>query len=435
VVNPTDQSLQGNASDRGAEEEVPVPELIPNLDALSFEELYQIPGLRQLEHLEAALPTIVEKMRASGAAPTGRKQLRMFRPAEAAQLLGRSESFVRRAADELGINLAKDPRHPTWRLFSVEDILTIRRQKQIAPYRPPGRPPQIIAFANQKGGAAKTSSAVNFAHDLATRGYRVLAVDLDPQQSLTSTFEVELDGELLPCTSFEPSYAETIGPVVVGDAPLIQSLIRGTHWPNIDLIPAGAELVEAEMELVVKFSQGTGANAAFFRYLRDSLRELATDTYDVVVLDTPPSMSLTTVEVGAAADGIVIPCPPRAYDVSSLLSFVRIMRAWLGTVDPDMSSLRWVRVLPTMVHRNSKSERIASALMELMNRKLMLGEGVPFLEAIKRGSSATPSVFEAPPSAPRSLAAMAAQARRELEPNHEAILKLIGHAWTLEATP
>lgn len=418
----------------GAEEEPTLtPEPIPNLAALSPDELMALGGMRQLEHLVAVLPTIISKMRAAGAAPTGRKKQRLFRPSEAAELMGRSESSLRRDAEELGIDLLKNPKQPTWRLFSPEDLLAIRRAKQVEPYRRPGKPPIVLAFSNQKGGASKTTTALNFAHDMANRGYRILMIDLDPQQSLTSSFEACVGGELQPCTTFEPEFEATIGPIIQGDHPLIQDLICHTHWPSIDLIPAGAELVEAEMTLTGRMSTGT-TRMRFYRYLRNALRELPPDHYDIVVLDTPPSMNLTTVEAGAAADGMVIPCPPRAYDVSSLFCFTRILHGWLGALAPDEIPLKWVRVLPTMVHRQSKAERLAMALLNMVNSQLMLAaNGVPFLEAVKRGTGATPTAYETVAGAPKSSASTSAQARREFREAHDAILNLIAHTWVSES--
>ena len=144
----------------------------------------------------------------------------------------------------------------------------------------------VVAFANQKGGVGKTTTAVNTAVSLAQRGYRVLLIDTDPQGNATSSLGID-----------KLAVARSIYDVLVEGLPLADA-ITTTERPGLDLVPATPMLAGAEIELVEAHSRET--------LLRNAL-SASLPRYDVVLIDCPPSLGLLTVNALTAARSVVVP--------------------------------------------------------------------------------------------------------------------------------
>ncbi len=144
----------------------------------------------------------------------------------------------------------------------------------------------VVAFANQKGGVGKTTSAVNTAVSLANRGYRTLLIDADPQGNATSSLGIDKFG-----------VDRSIYDVLVDRMPLDQATAP-SHRPNLDLVASTPMLAGAEIELV----EATGRETR----LRDALAGLL-PRYDIVLIDCPPSLGLLTVNALTAARSVVVP--------------------------------------------------------------------------------------------------------------------------------
>jgi chromosome partitioning protein len=176
--------------------------------------------------------------------------------------------------------------------------------------RPKGAAGITITVANFKGGVAKTTSAVTLAQGLSMRGHKVLLLDLDPQGSATTLFGVLPDAEV--------DTEHTAMPLFAGDEDDLAYAIRTTYWPSIDLVCAAPLLYGAEFVLPARQAKDPGFE--FWRVLDrglDTLRE----AYDVIVIDTPPSLSYVTINALMAADGVIMPLPPSALDFASSAQF------------------------------------------------------------------------------------------------------------------
>jgi chromosome partitioning protein len=205
----------------------------------------------------------------------------------------------------------------------------------------PSAAPAIVAFANQKGGVGKTTTAVSTAVLLARRGYRTLLVDVDPQGNATSSLGVE-----------KPLLLHTVYDVLVDQLPIGQA-VAVTDRRNLDLVPATAALAGAEVELV-----GVPERE---RRLAGALHAVAA-RYQAILIDCPPSLGLLTVNALTAARHVVVPiqCEFLALEgVSQLVTTLDLVKRHLNP------SLDVLGVLMTMFDART---RLSTHVVEEVRR-------------------------------------------------------------------
>jgi chromosome partitioning protein len=162
--------------------------------------------------------------------------------------------------------------------------------------------PRIIAVANQKGGVGKTTTAINLATGLAGAGQRVLLIDLDPQANATTGLGVAVDPEGLHAYH-----------VLTGDTSLAAA-VRATLVPDLWVVPSSIQLAGAEIELAAEHRRE-------FR-LHDALQGQL-DDYDLIFVDSPPSLGLLTLNALVAADSVLIPLQCEYYALEGISHMVR----------------------------------------------------------------------------------------------------------------
>jgi len=146
----------------------------------------------------------------------------------------------------------------------------------------------IYAFANQKGGVGKTTTVVNLAASMADWGLRVLVVDIDPQGNATTSLGV--NPRSLSASTYE---------ALVGDSSAM-TLVQHTKWEGLDLLPSSPSLAGATVELNTLTDPRD-------RALRLHEALAAIDSYDYILIDSPPSLGILTVNGLCAAEGVVVP--------------------------------------------------------------------------------------------------------------------------------
>ncbi len=196
------------------------------------------------------------------------------------------------------------------REFTLAEVRRWTSEYRAKHLRPSGARAVTLAVGNFKGGVSKTTTAMVLAQGLSLRGHRVLAIDVDPQGSLTTLFGI------LPETEVEED--QTIVPICRGESQDIRSAIQPTYWDGIDLVAAAPFLFQAEFSLPAM--QMKDPSARFWEVLNTSL-ETVRDQYDVIVCGTPPSLSYVTINAFMASDGILVPVPPSALDFASSAQF------------------------------------------------------------------------------------------------------------------
>ncbi|HEX6176739.1 MAG TPA: ParA family protein [Thermoanaerobaculia bacterium] len=169
---------------------------------------------------------------------------------------------------------------------------------------------RIVALANQKGGVGKTTTAINLGASLAACERKVLLVDLDPQANATS-------GLGLPKNEEKSMY-----PVLVDDM-LVRDIIRGTELPTLFIAPSSVDLVAAELEL--------GAQERREYRLREALSKIDGE-FDYVLIDSPPSLGLLTINGLTAADAVLVPMQCEYFAIEGIAQL-------LNTVDRVRESL------------------------------------------------------------------------------------------------
>jgi chromosome partitioning protein len=175
---------------------------------------------------------------------------------------------------------------------------------------------RIVAVANQKGGVGKTTTAINLAASVASKGYRVLLVVFDPQGNASS-------GVGYPRDRVELSiYDALIGEVAMSD------VIRPTEITTLFLAPATTDLVGAEIELISAERRE--------RFLADALESVA-EAYDYIVIDCPPSLGLLTLNALVAAHGVVVPMQAEYFALEGLSALNATIEKVRSAYNPDLA--------------------------------------------------------------------------------------------------
>ncbi len=280
--------------------------------------------------------------------PISKKTMRRLQPGETVNLLGVTDSYLRQIITEGKVTLRDQPVSGR-RTYSVEDISEIRsyldrqttKSRRYAPCRQDGDDLQIISIMNFKGGSGKTTTAAHLAQYLALRGYRVLALDLDPQASLTTLFGVQPE--------IEVDVGETIyGAIRYDDPRHISEIIRSTYMAGLHLIPANLELMEFEHDTPKALLAPKPEEAMFFSRIAVALEPVA-DQYDIVVVDCPPQLGFLTLSALSAATSLLITVHPQMLDILSMAQFLKMTGDLLAIVDAHggPSNYDWMRYLVT----------------------------------------------------------------------------------------
>src|SRR3954469_17380313 len=244
--------------------------------------------------------------------------------------------------------------------------------------------PRILCIANQKGGVGKTTTTINLATALAIAEQRILVVDMDPQGNLTSGFGRKGQSAAAG-TIYQALTAET--PPEDASAFLIDTPVK-----DLRLIPADRSLTGAEVELVSLPNRE--------RRLRDLLERLR-DRFDFVLIDSPPSLGLLTLNALVAADAVLIPLNCEYFALEGLADLVATLRRVRAALNP---SLDIAGVLMTMHdERTNLGQQVARDIREFFQdrvystvipRNVRLGEapshGLPAIlyDVKSRGSEA-----------------------------------------------
>jgi chromosome partitioning protein len=225
-------------------------------------------------------------------------------------------------------------------------------------------PAKVIAFANQKGGVAKTTTALNLAVAFKESGHRVLAVDMDPQGNLTMSQGVDPD-----------KVEKSMFDVLVHRIPIREVIVER----EIDVAVASIDLAGAEIAMSTQIGRERALQKAF-----DAVK----DDYDFICIDTPPSLGLLTVNALTAADKVIVPVQCEYLSMRGLVQLQNTLQMIRENLNPGVEI---EGILPTMldsrtVHAKEAVEILEENFGELVF-KSRIRKAIKFAEAPVRGSS------------------------------------------------
>jgi chromosome partitioning protein len=282
--------------------------------------------------------------------PEARKTLRRFSSGEAAKLIGINDGYLRQLSLE-GKGPQPDTSPSGRRSYSLEDIHALRAYldeagksgRHYLPHRRTGEQLQVIAVVNFKGGSGKTTTAAHLSQYLVLKGYRVLAIDLDPQASLSALHGYQPE--------FDVGENETLyGAIRYDDRQRrdLSEIVRPTYYARLDLVPGNIELMEFEHESPKALAEKRPGDAMFFARVAQALASVE-ERYDVVIIDCPPQLGFLTLSALCAATALLITVHPQMLDVMSMCQFLIMTSDLLSVVAKAGGNMDydWMRYLVT----------------------------------------------------------------------------------------
>ncbi|TNF22882.1 MAG: plasmid partitioning protein RepA [Rhodobacteraceae bacterium] len=329
--------------------------------------------------------------------PESRKTLRKFHPAEVSELTGISMSNLRTRHQEGDFpEVETDSRGR--RLYSAQEIDQIRHVMartgrngdSYLPGRREGDALQVISIVNFKGGSSKTTTAIHLAQRYALRGYRVLAVDMDPQASLTTMFGYRPEIEF--------AESGTVYDALKYEDPLpLSQVVRKTYFHNLDLAPAGLLLSEYETETAYALQHKV--DPPFTQRLAIAMDEIEAN-YDLVIIDCPPQLGFTTMTALLASTGMLITVVPSMLDVASMAQFLEMAGETVQTLEDATGPIDWnflrfliARYEPTDVPQSQMAGFLRSILLDQVLNTPMLKS-----TAISDAGMTQQTIYELEPS-------------------------------------
>jgi chromosome partitioning protein len=228
----------------------------------------------------------------------------------------------------------------------------------------PTKRAEVIAFANQKGGVAKTTTTLNLAVAFAESGHRVLCVDLDPQGNLTMSQGIDPD-----------KVEKSLYDVLVNDMPISEII----QHREIDIAVSSIDLAGAEIAMSTKIGRE--------RSLEKALKEVSGD-YDFVCIDTPPSLGLLTINALTAASKVIVPVQCEYLSMRGLVQLQNTLKMIQENLNPEV---KIEGILPTMLDSRTVHAKEAVEILEEnfgdLVFKSRIRKAIKFAEAPVKGSS------------------------------------------------
>ena len=312
---------------------------------------------------------VLEEARKQSLRPENKKTLRTFTMSEVCQLLDLHPTayyeLIRTKPEFEGSKVDRK------RLFTLAEVHKIQGYLNKLPRQRYAIERAItISVANFKGGVAKTFTAVTLAQYLAMRGYRTLVIDTDPQASLTSSFGMSSSGV---------SDWNTILPYLYGRDEVermgeqwpesFRTTIQPTYWSGLDIIAANLSLYTGEFVLGLRRERTKNSDKPFefHRPLHDAIEDVRGD-YDVIIIDNPPALSLSTTGAIFAADGLILPTPAETLDFESARAFMALAAEMLKVIRESFGTdkrLEIFRILITRYAGRAAELKIANRILEV----------------------------------------------------------------------
>lgn len=340
-------------------------------------------SMEDLDHLAATAADVLAQVRDAMVEPHPRKLAPTFTSVAIADLCGIDKSQVKYLTQKHELPSGRKIEGSKAKEYTLEDAIQWVQKIGGRPRRAPDTPGKVLAVCNYKGGVAKTSTSMALAQALTLRGLKVLIIDCDGQGTATQLAGISPEQDV--------DIEQTIMPYIYGDYPDLQYAVQTTYWHNLSVIPASSGLLAAEFALPAKAMEQRGFK--FWEVLKNGIEPLRKE-FDLIVIDTSPSLSHLTVNAMIAADGLLMPCPPDALDFASSVQFWGIFSELIdGLPDAKQKRYDFISIVYTKVQANEIS-RLVKTWMKQAYGAHINGIEIPDSTAARTASAQLKTVYD-----------------------------------------
>lgn len=336
-----------------------------------------------LEQLANTAADVLSQVREAMIEPHPRKIAPTFTSSGIADLCKVDRTQIKYLAQKLDLPNGIKSEGSRAKEYSLEDAIKWVKSIGKYPSRPANQPGKIISICNYKGGVAKTSTTVSLAQATTLRGFKVLIIDCDGQGTATQLAGISPEQDV--------DITQTIMPFIHDDYPDLSYAIQETYWHNLSIIPASSGLLAAEFALPAKAMSQRGFK--FWEVLKNGIEPLRSQ-FDIILIDTSPSLSHLTVNAMIAADGLIMPCPPDALDFASSVQFWGIFAELIDTLPQAKEKVYdFVTILFTKVQANEIS-RLVKTWMKQAYGTYLSGIEIPESTAARLASAQLKTIYD-----------------------------------------
>lgn len=346
-------------------------------------------SFKNLSDVSLHIETLLKSQLISGK-ESSQKELNDFTAREVADLIGISHTRIHQLEqdDKLPAPRTKMKGSVSARIYNLKEVEHIRKFMRLMPPKILDHRAAILTFSNLKGGVGKSTNSVHAAQFFALQGYKVLFVDLDPQATATSSFGY------IPLQ--EIALEDTIFSAIIKSPEHIEEAIRGTYWHNIDLIPSCLELHAADA--MVYRSQSGIAPALRVKAALDQV----IDQYDIIVIDTPPSVNMLAIGASLSADHLVIPVVANRPDVQATSQYFKTMFDMMAGVADEFADANLSKsILVSRFDVNSGEQKNNLALLRRFYNGTVMEAVIHDTIEMERAANDMQTVYENKPRGSR----------------------------------
>lgn len=280
--------------------------------------------------------------------------------------------------------------------YSLDQIHAVRSylakaKPSYLPNRAPNEHLQTIAVTNFKGGSGKTTTAAHLAQYFALHGYRVLAIDLDPQASMSALFGYQPE--------FDVGDNQTLFGAIRYDEQQVplSDIVRPTYFAGLDLVPGNLELHEFEHATPKALAAKDRDPADLFFARVDAAISTVDDRYDIVVIDCPPQLGFLTLSALCAATSVLVTVHPQMLDIASMNQFLAMTADLLEVVRSHGGNLRydWLRYVVTRYEPNDGPQAQIVAFMRSLFHERVLTAMMVKSTAVSDAGLSKQTLYEA----------------------------------------
>jgi chromosome partitioning protein len=340
-------------------------------------------SMHDLDNLASAAADVLAQVRDAMIEPHPRKIAPTFSSAAIAELCGVEKTQIKYLAQKNGLPSGRKIEGSKAKEYTLEEAIQWVKTIGNRPSRPAQKPGKVLAVCNYKGGVAKTSTAVAIAQAATLRGLKVLVIDCDGQGTATQLVGISPEQDV--------DIEQTIMPYIHGDEPDLRYAVQPTYWHNLSVIPASSGLLAAEFAIPAKAMSQRGFR--FWEMLANGIVPLR-EEFDLIIIDTSPSLSHLTVNAMIAADGLLMPCPPDALDFASSVQFWGIFSELVDGL-PNAKEKRYdfISIIYTKVQANEIS-RLVKTWMKQAYGTHINGIEIPDSTAARTASAQLKTIYD-----------------------------------------